>query len=418
MERLMVINAVLLVLFIVFTGYQVVFTILRLLGKDKHFDEKGKKRYAVVIAARNESAVIAQLIESIKDQDYPRELLDIYVVADNCSDNTVHLARDAGAAVFERFNTRQVGKGYALNFLFKEIEKAKGMTFYDGYFVFDADNLLDKKYVTEMNKVFSNGYKAVTSYRNTKNFGDSWITGGYGLWFLREAEFLNRPRAYLGTSCMLSGTGFVFSSELIAEKGGWEYFMLAEDWEFTADIITKGEVVGYCHNAVYYDEQPAKLGESITQRSRWIKGSMRVLSAYGGKAARVLFKDGSFSCYDLMMGILPTVVLTLLAVVLNGVTAAVILAAAWSELPALLSLLCKGILLTYVNFFIMGLLPLITEWKRIYCPAYKKILYALTYPFFTLTFLFALVPAVFTNVSWKPIRHGKGVTLSDLNQGK
>ena len=418
MERLTVINTVLFVLFMVFTGYQGAFAVIRLMGKQKKYKEKGLLRYAVVIAARNESAVITKLIESIRGQSYPRDLVDIYVVADNCTDNTAGLATKAGATVFERFNTRRIGKGYALNFLFVKIKELCGLEYYDGYFVFDADNLLDPEYITQMNKVFSNGFKAVTSYRNTKNYADSWITAGYGLWFLREAEYMNRPRAYLGISCMLSGTGFVFSSELLLEKGGWEYFLLAEDWEFTADIITKGDTVGYCHDAIYYDEQPLKLGASITQRSRWIKGSMQVLSAYGGRAWKKLIKDGNISCYDLMMGVLPTIVLSLAAVLLNGVTAAVILAAAWSELPALLLLLTKALLLTYVSFYISGLMPLITEWRNIHAPGYKKILYSFTYPFFTLTFLFALFPAIFTNVRWTPIHHDKALSISDFGKNR
>ena len=99
---------------------------------------------------------------------------------------------------------------------------------YDGYFVFDADNLLDPQYISQMNKVFSSGARAVTSYRNSKNFGDNWITAGYGLWFLRESEYLNRPRDVLGTSCAVSGTGFLFSQQLLEELGGWNYFLLTE----------------------------------------------------------------------------------------------------------------------------------------------------------------------------------------------
>jgi cellulose synthase/poly-beta-1,6-N-acetylglucosamine synthase-like glycosyltransferase len=166
-----------------------------LFKKSKELHASTNHKYAVVIAARNESAVIGQLIKSIKKQNYPAELMHIYVVADNCTDNTAEVARNAGARVFERFNRQRVGKGYALDYAFKNIISSNEK--YDGYFVFDADNLLDENYICEMNKVFDNGYKIVTSYRNSKNYDTNWLSAGYSLWFLREAKYLNNSRMIL-----------------------------------------------------------------------------------------------------------------------------------------------------------------------------------------------------------------------------
>ena len=98
----------------------------------------------------------------------PQDLLDVYVVADNCTDNTAAIAREQGARVFERFNKLQVGKGYALAFLLEKIREDYPQERYDGYFVFDADNLLDPHYVTEMNKVFTNGNRVVTATATPK----------------------------------------------------------------------------------------------------------------------------------------------------------------------------------------------------------------------------------------------------------
>ncbi len=112
---------------------------------------------------------------------------------------------------------------------------------YDAYLVFDADNLVAPDYIQEINKTFSTGYDIVTSYRNTKNYGDNWISAGYGLWFLREAQYLNRPRASIGASCGVSGTGFLFSARILQKCGGWHFFSLTEDIEFTAHNIVNGE---------------------------------------------------------------------------------------------------------------------------------------------------------------------------------
>ena len=106
-----------------------------------------------------------------------------------------------------------------MDYLFKCLS-ASGKDVYDGYFVFDADNYVDPNFVREMNNTFDGGhYAALTSYRNSKNFGANWISAGYGLWFLREARFLNFPRMLLGTNCAISGTGFLVSGEVIREKG-------------------------------------------------------------------------------------------------------------------------------------------------------------------------------------------------------
>ena len=96
-------------------------------------------RFAAIISARNEENVIGSLIASLKAQNYPKELLDIYVIADNCTDRTAQIAASAGAFVYHRYNSHQIGKGYALDFLFKRLAE-EGKDDYDGYFVFDADN--------------------------------------------------------------------------------------------------------------------------------------------------------------------------------------------------------------------------------------------------------------------------------------
>ena len=75
------------------------------------------------------------MIDSIRHQRYPTELLDVYVVADNCTDNTAGAARRAGAVVYERFNQGQVGKSYALDFLLQQIRRDKGLDFYEAYFI-------------------------------------------------------------------------------------------------------------------------------------------------------------------------------------------------------------------------------------------------------------------------------------------
>lgn len=297
-----IINYSIIVAFIVCFSYQAVYFFVRYIKKIGLTDNEKQNRYAVLIAARNEERVIGDLIDSIHDQTYPDYLLDVFVVADNCTDHTATIAQRKGAECYERFNKERVGKGYALQFLLNKMSKDGVLENYDGCFVFDADNILQKNYVQEMNKVFNSGYEVVTSYRNSKNFGANWISFGYGIWFLHEAEFLNKGRMAFGSSCMVSGTGYLVSARVLQQNNGWRFFLLAEDIEFSADCIVNDIKIGYCGSAEFFDEQPTRLIDSWNQRLRWVKGYYQVFGKYGRCLAKKVRKEKSFSeCVKLFL---------------------------------------------------------------------------------------------------------------------
>ena len=280
--------------FIVFSVcyvYQIFYVFVTLTKKPPQRTAKKNHRYAVIVAARNENAVIGDLIHSIRVQNYPQELIDIFVVADNCTDNTAAVAQEAGAIVFPRFNTEQIGKGYALDYGFSCIRQHYSENEYEAYFVFDADNVLDVNYFREMNKTFDSGAVASTSYRNSKNYGSNWITAGYAVWFMREAKYLSQARLTLGTSCAVSGTGFFISAKIIDEMGGWKYHMLTEDIEFSTASIIQGRRISYTPTAMLYDEQPLTFRDSWNQRFRWAKGFYQVFFGYGGKLVKGIFTN-------------------------------------------------------------------------------------------------------------------------------
>ena len=176
------------ILLFVFYLYQGVYIIMALTHNPPYFEEKGQYRYAFLISAKNEENCIKYLVKSIKRQKYPKDLYTIFVCADNCDDNTAEVARAAGAVVYERQDESRLGKGYALDYMIKKIRDDYGYDSFDGYFIFDADNLLDENYLAEMNKLFSNGYRIITSYRNSKNYDSNWVSASSGMWFLREAH--------------------------------------------------------------------------------------------------------------------------------------------------------------------------------------------------------------------------------------
>ncbi len=415
METIKTVNSIIGILFMLCYAYQFFYIAVSLFKKAKSHKTDKLHNYAILIAARNEQSVIENLIQSIKSQDYPQELVTVFVVADNCTDSTAQIAERAGAVVYERFNNCEVGKGYALDFLTSKIKQDYGDVF-DAFFVFDADNVLDKNYITEMNKTFSNGYKIVTSYRNSKNYGANWISAGYALWFLRESKYLNNARMILGTSCAVSGTGFMFSREILEKSDGWKFFLLTEDIEFTIYNVTNGEKIGYCGTAHLYDEQPERFSQSWNQRMRWAKGYLQVFSKYGTKLLRGIFSKKAVSCFDMTMCIMPAVVLTLAAGIIN-ITAAVygILTQNTEVLIAVLSLI-QTALRSYLLLWTVGAITTVTEWRNIHTGSAKKILYVFTFPLFMFTYIPISFVAFFKKVRWTHIEHKRSMNLEQIKE--
>ena len=293
----------------------VVFLFVALFRKEKSSGrEPSLHHYAVLICARNEANVIADLLDSIKSQSYPQDLIDVFVMADNCTDSTADVASSRSVHVYTRSDPEKVGKGYALEALMNHIREDYPEGF-DGYFVFDADNILEHDYIEQMNRKFSDGHDIVTGFRNSKNFGDNWISAGNSLWYLWDSKYLNYPRYLLGISCNVSGTGYFFSRKIAEKLDGWPYHMLTEDWEFSFDQVTKGEKFAFCRQAVLYDEQPTSFIVSCRQRIRWLSGLLQVMVRYMKKVFRGIF-HGNLSCFELIL-FAPVYVICVASLLLN-----------------------------------------------------------------------------------------------------
>ncbi len=402
METLKTVNWLIGIVFFVCYAYQFLYIPTVWLRRAKPHGPAKANNYAVLICARNEAAVIGDLIASLRAQTYDAKLIHIFVCADNCTDDTARIARVAGATVYERFDKVRVGKGYALATLMKQIQRIYPEGF-DGYFVFDADNILTPDFIEQMNRTFSDGFDIVTSYRNSKNYGDNWLSAGSGLWYLRESRYLNHARHLLGTSCAVGGTGFLFSRKVAEEMGAWPFHSLVEDIEFSAHEIVKGRRITFCPDAVLYDEQPSDLRQSWRQRSRWCKGALQVFSHYGRELIKGAAR-GSFSCFDLTMSTMPAYVLSVAAIVCN-VVLAVYGAVVGDDLMIAVRSIAEMVFNMYLTVFALGAITTVTEWSRIRTSPLKKVLYTFTFPLFMFTYIPIAVSAVFCKIEWKPVEH-------------
>lgn len=260
-------------------AYKSVYLVIGLFFTRKFKPAKKQHKYAILIAARNEENVVGNLLDSINKQDYPRELLTVFVVADNCTDKTAKVARSHQAICYERFDNERKTKGFALQYLCERIEEDYGRMSFEGYFIFDADNLLNTDYISRMNDAFDAGEKIITSYRNTKNFDENWIASTYGLHWLRSVRANHRPRSVLRLATNIQGTGFLFTNEIV--KDGWKYTSLTEDRALTADAVAQGYRISYNNEAEFFDEQPTSLKIALRQRLRWSRGHLEAFVESG-----------------------------------------------------------------------------------------------------------------------------------------
>lgn len=406
-------------LFVLCYAHQIFYVFYTLFKKHKTYPETDQSnRYAVLICGRNEEKVIGYLIDSLKAQDYPADRVDIYVCADNCTDATAAVAKEHGAtAVLERFNTQLVGKGYALTELIQMIYDAHGTDAYDGYFVVDADNLLDPHFITEMDKCFCSGenYGIIAGYRNSKNFGENWLSSGYSVWFLHEGKQLNNARSLLGVSGAVSGTGFMIHKDVLKNQGGWIHHLLIEDVEFSADNLTKGVKIGYCHDAILYDEQPVSFVQSWHQRMRWVKGYLQVIRYYGVRIFKGIFKKGGFSCYDLLTNIGAAYLLVPTAVLINAVYLVLCLIFESSNFVTALLTALASVGMGYLAMFFLSFFACITEKKRIHSSTAKRIKAMFVFPFFMFTFVPIAIVVFFTpKVKWRPVEHRVTASLDEV----
>lgn len=416
---IVIFNLALLLFFTIAFFYQIVFLFVGLRrGSVWLPGAKSLHRFAVVIAAHNEELVVGELIRSIAEQDYPSELIDVYVIADACTDATAQVARDAGATVYERNDLARRGKSWALDMGFHRILDEAGDDHYDAFLIFDADNLLSPGYVAEMNKLFDLGYLAGTSYRNSKNFDSSWISSAYTTWFIREARFLNNSRMMLGTSCAISGSGWMVSSRIIRAMDGWDFHTLTEDIQFSTFCAANNVRIGYAP-AEFFDEQPVTFKASWIQRMRWTKGFYQVFFSYGVDLLKGM-GQGLFSSYDMLMTIAPGMILTLFSVVVNGGYLALgylshgflatesEMTMAWGSIIAAFGSL-------YLVFFVLGFVTEVAERAHFHCrQRWRLVANLFTFPIFEFTYIPICLVALFKKVEWVPTKHEFAYSVEDV----
>ncbi len=415
MQFLYFIQQALIWIITIYWIYQLVVSICSFITlKEKPLIVNKEHKFLAIIPAHNEEAVISNLIESLKNQTYPKDKYDICVIADNCTDRTKEIAENLGARVFERHeeDPAKKTKGDALR-LFLNTLLSDSKIDYDAFFVFDADNIVDKNFIKAMNKHLCQGEEVVQGYRDIKNPTDSWIASGYAIFYWTMNRFYHLARYNAGLSPLINGTGFMVKFEAIRPTG-WNTNTLTEDIEFSLKRIIQGKKLGWATDAVVYDEQPVKFKPSWSQRSRWTIGHIQCLHEYTLPLAKAAKNNKTLMNFDgllYMLGSIPMFIITILLLVLNAVsylfdgmtTYDFILNIARYMIPTFILPI-----LVAIAIMLMDKKPVKKMWKGL-----------LMYPIFLASWLAINFKCLFKrDTTWEKIEHVRDVKINDVENKK
>ncbi len=392
---------------VIYWLYQLIISACALIQfKEKPLIKNKKHKFMMILPAHNEASVIGALIESLQALDYPKELYDIYVIADNCTDNTAQIAKDLGAIVYERFDEKKKTKGFAMQWFLNQ--KIKENADYDAFCVFDADNVVDKNFLNAMNKKLCQGEEIVQGYRDIKNPADSWISAGYALFYWMMNRFYHLARYNLGLSPLINGTGFMVDFNLI-KPTGWDTITLTEDIEFSLKNIAKGRKLGWATDAIVYDEQPTEFKQSWSQRSRWTVGHLQCMKYYTKDLAEGVIEYRTLMNFDgflYLMGI-PMMIVTFLLLAINTI---IFLADGMSAGMLIFNYL-KYIVATFIVPVLTAIFVMIIEKK----PIKKMWKGILLYPVFMGSWIVINIKCLIKpNTEWEKIEHKRNVKINDM----
>lgn len=409
MEYLYILQQALVWIVTIFWLYQLIVSICSLIKlKDKPIIEEKEHRFMTIIPAHNEATVVGNLVESLKNQNYPKELYDIYVIADNCTDNTAEVARKAGAIVYERFDEEKKTKGFALQWFLDQ--KIKEDAPYDAFCIFDADNIADVNFLKAMNKKLCQGENVVQGYRDIKNPTDNWITAGYAIFYWTMNRFYHLARYNLGLSPLLNGTGFMVRFDIV-KPTGWDTKTLTEDIEFSLKNIIEGRKLGWATDAICYDEQPTGFKQSWSQRTRWTVGHIQCMKEYTGLLAVAVKEKKTLMNFDgllYILGSIPMFVITIVLLLLNFI---VYFANGMTGAELLINCM-RYLVPTFIFPIFTALLIMILDKKPIK-PMVKGLIF---YPLFLGSWLLINFKCLFVrNTKWEKIEHVRDIKINEVN---
>lgn len=309
-----------LLFFLVGTGFLLIFCYLFFLAVTSLLPRKRQQlpapeiKFGIIIPAHNESALIGQTLKNLRDINYPKDLYEIFVIPDNCEDNTGEIAENHGATCLYRNDTTKRGKGAVLHWVFPQLLSTGN---HDAYVVIDADTHMAENFLTVINHRFLEGAKAVQAYSEPRHPDRSPLESLAFLGFALNRNLRYRGRSRLGWTANLMGTGMCFARSVI-EQYGWNTKTMVEDIEYGMFLQTQGVRVVFAYDARISVELHKDINKSQGQRTRWDMGKFEVRNRYLPQLLKKGLKTGDLSYFDSSMELLLPPFSVFVSIVLLG----------------------------------------------------------------------------------------------------
>jgi len=306
-------------------------------------------RFAVAIPAHDEASVLPATLAQLQQQEYPRDLFDIHVVADHCADDTASVVQQLGGIAHERNSLPKGRKAYALQWLLEQILASDSP--YDAVAIFDADSRVSVDFFRVMAAHLEAGSQVLQGQHVVSNPQDSPLAALAAVDMRLNNRLRNQSRRNLGFSCRLMGDAMVFDARILREYG-WPTESLAEDREYGYELTLRGIRVDYVPEARSYGQAASRWKQAEPQRLRWYRGLMEMQRRLAGSLVVNALRSRSLMLLDSALELLmPSYSLLIAASMVNlglvvamtflfpvvdtpmGVTGSALLLVAWGLYP-------------------------------------------------------------------------------------
>jgi 1,2-diacylglycerol 3-beta-glucosyltransferase len=329
--------------------------------------------FDVIVPAHDEAAGIGKTISSLQQLGWPGARYRIVIVADNCTDATAAVSRQAGATVLERHDLTRRGKGYALAHAFAWSRSA-GIA--DAVVVVDADSTVSANLLESFAARIEAGACALQAHYGVLNAMDSWRTRLMAIALGAIHKVRSRARERLGLSCGIRGNGWCVTHALL-DKMPYRSFSLTEDVEFGIDLGLAGHRVAYCDESHVDGEMVTTEKAARSQRQRWEGGRIGLIREKLPALLRAAIGRRSGVCLDLALDLLVLplsyVVVNVVAIIAIGALSSdgfrsALLVVGLIDLLALAAYVCRGWMLSgigIVGFWDLLRVPSFLFWKLV-----------------------------------------------------
>lgn len=384
-------------------------------------------KFAVLVAARNESNVIEHLLVSLKQQTYPRLSYEAFFIVESEDDPTVEIVKRYGFQYFvrDRLTPDRRTKGFALQECIDYMKRNNML--YDAYMIFDADNILDPDYLEVMNDLRQTGVKVGLGYRNFTNANSNWLTIGSSIMFSYMNEVTNKGRSYLFHKATLMGTGYYIDRDIIDDIGGWIFTGMTEDVQLSSFCYYHDVYMRYYPMTCFYDEQATDYKTMHNQHLRWLAGYFQRRKFLKKVGVQYDYHPKNllrFMNFEYRTGLFPFVIFNVV-MILSGVINLVfgVLGYVYHVdvyyCNYLLIMMAFDFLLVYVSFVLPAMITIIRDNKRMNLTWKNRIIGMLTYFFYFMDFALAFIDGLLhpsKKTNWKRVEHTGEVTNKSITK--